>query len=182
VVVLARTLHAQRCLTKQFAARRIEKLYWALVDGYVSSDGEVDLSLLVDKRKKRVRVDRRDGKPAVTRFRIIERMAGLTLLECRPLTGRLHQIRVHLASIGHPLAVDPLYGGGRRLFLSDFKPGYRPNRRRDELPLIDRLTLHAIRITLEHPAGSAPETFEALPAKDFRATIGQLRRCQHRPG
>lgn len=182
VVVLAQTLDAQRRLTEQFTARRVEKLYLALVDGYVSSDGEVDLPLLVDKRKKRVRVDRTGGKPAVTRFGIVERLAGLTLLECRPLTGRLHQIRVHLASIGHPLAVDPLYGGGRKLLLSDFKPGYRPNRRREELPLIDRLTLHAFRLTLEHPAGSGSMTFEAPPAKDFRATLGQLRRLHPRPG
>jgi 23S rRNA pseudouridine1911/1915/1917 synthase len=176
VMVVARTLEAQQHLTEQFSGRQVEKVYLALVQGHVTGDGEVDLPLRVDKSETRSEVDPRDGKPAVTRYHVVEHVTGHTLLECRPLTGRLHQIRVHLAAIGHPLAVDSLYGGRSAVLLSHFKPGYRPSGRREERPLIGRLTLHAVRITFEHPAGTGPVTGEAPLPKDFRATLNQLRR------
>jgi 23S rRNA pseudouridine1911/1915/1917 synthase len=176
VLVYARTLEAQRRLTEAFAERRVEKVYLALVQGYVTEDGEIDLPLAVDKSGNRAEVARQTGKPAVTRYHIRERVAGHTLLECRPLTGRFHQIRVHLAAVGHPLAVDPLYGGGTAVRLSEYKPDYHTSRRREERPLIERLTLHAARITFEHPADSGPVTFESPLPKDFRATVNQLGR------
>ncbi len=177
VLVYARTLAAQRSLVSQFAARQVAKVYYAIVVGYVSGDGEVDLRVTFDRRRNRIRTTKRaDGKPALTRYRVIERLAGHTLLECRPETGRRHQIRVHLAAIGHPLAVDPLYGGGRAVLLSHHKPGYQPSARRPERPLIDRLTLHAARITLTHPTTGEPLTIEAPWPKDFRAAVKQLGR------
>jgi 23S rRNA-/tRNA-specific pseudouridylate synthase len=81
-----------------------------------------------------------------------------------------------MAAIGHPLSVDPLYGGGQAILLSHYKPRYRTNRRGEERPLIDRLTLHAARITFEHPTTRQPLTVEAPPPKDFRATVSQLAR------
>ena len=177
VLVYARTLAAQRSLVSQFAERRIEKEYYAIVAGVVAGDGEIDLRLAFDRRHNCVRTTMLpSGKPALTRYRVLQRLAGHTLLECHPVTGRMHQIRVHLAAIGHPLAVDPLYGGGRAILLSHYKPDYRPSARHPERPLIDRLTLHAARITFEHPATGARLTLEAPPPKDFRATITQLGR------
>ncbi len=177
VIVYARTLAAQRSLTEAFAERRMEKVYLALVNGYVADEeGEINLPLEVDKSGNRAEVARRGGKEAVTRYRIVERVAGHTLLECRPQTGRFHQIRVHLAAIGHPLAVDPLYGGGTAVRLSEFKADYRASRRREERPLIDRLTLHAARIRFEHPAGTGVVAIESPLPKDLRATLNQLRR------
>lgn len=175
VLIYARTHEAQRNLTAQFADRRVEKLYLALVQGYVTQDGEVDLPLQPNRSNTRVKVAA-SGKPSVTQYRVLERLVDNTLLECRPLTGRLHQIRAHLAAIGHPLTVDPLYGGGTEVMLSQYKVDYRPSRRHPERPLIDRLTLHAARITFEHPDGSGPATFEAPLPKDIRATLNQLRR------
>jgi 23S rRNA pseudouridine1911/1915/1917 synthase len=176
VQVYARTLAAQQRLVRQFAARCVEKVYYALVSGYVTGDGEVDLPLTFDSRHNRVCVVRGRGKPSLTRYRVLQRVAGHTLLECRPVTGRMHQLRAHLAAIGHPLAVDPDYGGGASVLLSRYKPGYRASGRRPERPLIDRLTLHALRITLEHPTTGATVTFEAPLPKDFRATLTQLAR------
>jgi 23S rRNA pseudouridine1911/1915/1917 synthase len=176
-LVYARTLAAQRSLVSQFAARQVAKVYYAIVVGYVSGDGEVDLRVTFDRRRNRMRTTKRtDGKPALTRYLVIERLAGHTLLECHPETGRRHQIRVHLAAIGHPLAVDPLYGGGRAVLLSHHKSGYQPSARRPERPLLDRLTLHAGRITLTHPTTGAPLTIEAPWPKDFRAAVRQLGR------
>lgn len=178
IVVYARTLDAQRALSAQFARREVEKVYLALVAGRVEHPGEVDLPLKPDKARRRVAVAHKHGKPSLTRFQVVRHLAGHTLLECRPLTGRLHQIRVHLASIGFPLAVDSLYGGGTQILLSQFKPGYRPSSRHPERPLIRRLTLHALRLTFRHPRTNDPVTYEALPPKDFRSTLTQLGRCR----
>lgn len=178
VQVYARTLDAQRALSALFEERRVQKLYLALVSGYVArEEGEIDLPLLNDKSGTFAKVDRRRGRPAVTHYRILERLAGHTLLECMPLTGRLHQIRVHLASIGHPLAVDPRYGGGQAVLLSRVKSGYRPSSRHAELPLIARLTLHAQRIAFEHPAADGLLTVEAPLPRDFSTALKQLRKA-----
>jgi RluA family pseudouridine synthase len=176
VLILARTLAAQQSLVRQFMHREIDKTYLALVSGYVPSDGEVDLPLLVDARKQITRVAGARGKPSLTRYCVVRRLAGHTLLECRPVTGRMHQIRAHLAAIGFPLAVDPPYGGGQVVLLSSFKPGYRSSRRHDERPLIDRLTLHALRVSFTHPTTGERIALEAPPPKDLRATINQLAR------
>ena len=176
VLVYARTLAAQRHLVSQFAQRQVTKVYYALVTGYVAEDGEVDLKLAFDRRRQRVEASALRGRPALTRYHIVQRLAGNTLLECHPVTGRLHQIRAHLAAIGHPLAVDSLYGNGQGLLLSSYKADYRPSGRRPERPLIARLTLHAGRITFVHPATGMPLTLEAPWPKDLRAAVAQLAR------
>lgn len=176
VLVYARTLAAQRALVSQFAERRVEKTYYALVAGYVEGDGEVDLKLAFDRRRQRVEASAVRGRPALTSYKVVQRVAGNTLLECRPITGRLHQIRAHLAAIGHPLTVDALYGNGQGLLLSSYKADYRASRRRPEQPLIGRLTLHAGRITFAHPVTGVPVTLEAPWPKDFRAAVLQLSR------
>lgn len=175
LLVLARTLEAQQDLVRQFMERSVEKEYLALVSGFVVEDGAVDLPLLIDPRKPIARVSSR-GKPSRTTYRIVQRVAGHTLLACCPITGRMHQIRAHLAAIEFPLAVDPLYGGGAAIYLSHFKPRYRPSRKHEERPLIDRLTLHAARIQFVHPATGETVTFESPLPKDFRAAINQLSR------
>jgi 23S rRNA pseudouridine1911/1915/1917 synthase len=176
LIVYARTLRAQRSLVAQFAGRRVEKTYQALVSGEVLADGRIELMLYYDKRSACMRTSQRRGKPALTYYHVLQHLPGNTLLECRPVTGRTHQIRVHLAAIGHPLTVDPQYGGGQAVYLSSYKPGYRPSRRGSERPLIDRLTLHAGRIRFEHPADGCQVTFMADMPKDLRATLTQLER------
>lgn len=176
VLLYARTRAAQQHIVRQFFQRQVEKTYLALVSGYVAQDGEVDLPLAFDRRRNRVRANPRRGKPSLTRYRIAQRLAGNTLLVCQPVTGRLHQIRAHLAAIGHPLTVDPLYGGGEAVFLSHYKPDYRPSARRPERPLIQRLTLHAASVSLTHPVDGSQLKIEAPVPKDFRAAVNQLGR------
>jgi len=97
VQMYARTLHAQRELVRQFSQRRVEKVYFALVTGYVSQDGEIDLPLVFDRRLSRVRAARTRGKPSLTRYRVAQRVAGNTLLECRPVTADTGAIRTPVA-------------------------------------------------------------------------------------
>jgi RluA family pseudouridine synthase len=180
VLIAAKNLEAERALRTAFEHDQVQKSYWALVEGeHPLVDGEeltIDLALGPDERRSgRMVVDELGGKAAQTRIRVLERFRGFTWLACHPLSGRTHQIRVHLAAIGFPLAVDPLYGRRDQLFLSEVKAGYRAKPGRPERPLITRLTLHAAAI--EVPAPRAPERsirVEAPLPKDLAQLLKQL--------
>ena len=176
VQLCARTLAAQRGLVAAFSARVVEQVYHAIVVGRPPDDGVIDVPLAFDRRRGKVIASAARGRPARTRFRVLQRLAGHALLECHAETDRQHQLRVHLATLGHPLAVDPLYGGGEALWLSHFKAGYSPSRKGEERPLIARLTLHALRLTVPHPNTGVTLMLEAPPPKDFRAAVNQLGR------
>lgn len=115
VVVMARGAAIHRELSRQFEQREVEKRYIAIVAGIVDADeGEIDLPMRKDmERTARHIVDHERGRPALTRWRVVERDAARarTRLELRPLTGRSHQLRVHLAAIGHPIVGDEFYAG-----------------------------------------------------------------------
>lgn len=177
ILVLARTPEAHRELNAQFSGRQVRKTYHALIVGAPPWDEKtVKLPLRPDgDRKHRTVVDSRQGKPANTHFRVIERFGRYTLAEAVPKTGRTHQIRVHLASQGFAIAADGLYGDGKGVFLSEIKPGYRESRR-GELPLLGRQGLHAWSLSFTHPTSGEIRQFEASYPKDFAATIRQLRK------
>ncbi len=109
----------------------------------------------------------------MTLYKIEQRFRDYTLLRCFPKTGKTHQIRVHLAHIGHPLEIDPLYNPARNesLYLSTFKRNYRTAG--EERPLIARLTLHAQKLTF-HSCENTAITIEAPLPKDFRAALNML--------
>jgi 23S rRNA pseudouridine1911/1915/1917 synthase len=179
-LVVARHLEAERALRKAFEDHAVEKTYLALVEGeHPLADGEeavIDLAIGPDERRSgRVVIDEKGGKPARTRIAVAERFRGYTLMRCHPESGRTHQIRVHLAAMGFPLAVDPLYGRRDALLLSDIKAGYRPKKGRPERPLVQRLTLHAERIRLASPGhpGRAVEVAAPLP-RDLSQLLKQL--------
>jgi 23S rRNA-/tRNA-specific pseudouridylate synthase len=123
-----------------------------------------------------VMVVSRSGKSAVTSIRVLERFRGFTFLEVQPQTGRQHQIRVHLQTIGHPLLVDPIYGQSETFFLSTLKTGFHLKEGEKEQPLIRRLTLHASALRFQHPERKEPMTITAPEAKDFLAVVRNLRK------
>ena len=182
VMMLAKAVDAQRSLTQQFEQRQIDKTYLALVHGVPeSAGGRVNQPLIVNTDKpERVRVAKKpgQGKPAVTEWTCVEQFGSIALIRCKPLTGRQHQIRVHLASIGLPLLVDPLYGGRDGFMLSSVKLRYRSKANRPERPLLGRLSLHAESIAFTHPVTTERVRFEASLPKDFNATLNQLRKLE----
>ena len=181
-VIVAKTLEAERDLRRAFEEGRVQKEYLALVDGEVSlGDGETEIHdhpIGADERRSGRMKVRRDGKPSRTRVRVERRFRGFTLLRCEPLTGRTHQIRVHLAHAGHPLTVDRLYGRRDDFMLSSIKASYRPKAGRPERPLIGRLTLHAevVGIPRGRDDGAGTVRVEAPLPKDFRTVLKQLER------
>jgi tRNA pseudouridine32 synthase/23S rRNA pseudouridine746 synthase len=125
LLLFARGAAVQRALSRAFATREIDKRYIAVVAGRLQDDcGEIDLPLAADwPNRPRQVVDAARGKPSVTRYRVLERDAHTTRVALEPLTGRSHQLRVHLAAIGHPILGDTLYadadgqGAAARLLL-----------------------------------------------------------------
>lgn len=183
VLVMAKTLEAQRALCRQFDERTVEKLYLAIIRGEPEKDhGMIDLRIKPHPGGDQRMIVSVSGKRAMTEWTVVERFGGMALLRCRLLTGRQHQIRVHLSYVGTPLLVDELYGSSAAFYLSSVKPGYRPSGRHEERPLIDRLTLHAESIEFTPPGRSDRLKITSEPPRDFRATLNQLRRLKRQGG
>lgn len=179
VVLYALSLEAERYYRGLFESRLVEKTYHALVLGEVHAGGVIDEPIAEDQsrgsRGGRMCIDKH-GKPSMTEYEPLERFRGYSLVECRPKTGRTHQIRVHMASIGHPLAVDTTYGGGESMLLSHLKSGYRPKHGRPEKPLMDRLTLHAQAVRMVPFGGGEDLEISAPHPKDMTVILTKLRK------
>ncbi len=147
LIVLARGAEAHRALSQAFAGRHVAKRYVAVVAGHVSGDeGEIDLPLITDwPNRPRQMVDHARGKPSLTRYRVLAREDGITRLVLEPVTGRSHQLRVHLLSLGHPILGDELYAPPAIAAASP------------------RLLLHAEALTLPHPVSGAIMDFHSPP-------------------
>ena len=177
VILLAREKPALVALANQFGAGTPEKHYLALVQGTPGRDSwEVAAPLAAHPtRPGQVRVDAKGGRKARTLFEVVERFAGYALVRCRPLTGRTHQIRVHLRHGGLPIVGDALYGG-RPLLLSKLKPDYRFKRNEEERPLMGRTALHAQQLTVNHPVNGEALVITAPWPKDLTVAANYLRR------
>jgi RluA family pseudouridine synthase len=177
VMLLAKSKPTLVALANLFGSEKPNKKYLSLVEGTPAQDSfEVDAKLGPHPGQiGLVRVDPKRGKRSRTLFRVLEKFSGWTLLEAEPLTGRTHQIRVHLRYVRLPLVGDSLYGG-KRLLLSRLKKGYRLKPGHSEKPLLDRVALHAAELTLPHPlTGQSLQVVAPLP-KDLTVALKYLRR------
>ena len=182
ILLCTKTRPALRQLVRDFAERRVAKRYVALVNG-IPPWGETTVKLPLGPdpaHPGRVVVRTHGGKPAETRLRVVERWRSYALVEAFPQTGRTHQIRVHLASTGHPIVGDTLYGDGRGIYLSHLKRGYK-HKNLPERPLIGRLALHAEALTFTHPDTSAETTLRAPCPRDFTVAMKYLTRFDGGP-
>ena len=187
VMILAKSDEAQSEFCGYFERKLVKKTYLALVTGIVPGrQGTINASLARNRKDPALMcVSRQKGKEAITDWKLLADFGTISLLAVTPLTGRIHQIRVHLPHIGLPLAIDPLYGVSQPLFLSDFKLDYRLGKGQTEKPLIERLTLHAYQIettawgTAPPYESNRPDCFVAGLDKKFAATLKML--TKHNP-
>ncbi|MBV6448744.1 MAG: Ribosomal large subunit pseudouridine synthase D [Nitrosomonas sp.] len=166
LLVVAKTLEAQTSLVRQLQQRTVKRDYLALVLGEVKQAGSVDAPIgrhPVHRTKMAVTAK---GKPACTHYRVIENFTGCTLLQCSLETGRTHQIRVHMQSIGYPLAGDPVYGG---------KPKNTNPAIGQILMSFPRQALHAQKLALTHPQTEQVMQWESIIPEDLRDLLLKLR-------
>jgi len=176
VILLAKSKSVLIALADLFGSEKPVKQYVALAQGRPAKDQfAVDAKLAPHPvRIGLMRVDPKNGKKSTTRFSVQERFDGWTLLRCEPLTGRTHQIRVHLRHAGLPLVGDALYGG-KPLWLSRLKRDYRLKPGHEERPLLSRVALHAEELSLAHPVTGATVTISAPWPKDLKVAVKYLR-------
>ncbi|WP_428827674.1 23S rRNA pseudouridine(1911/1915/1917) synthase RluD [Azonexus sp. IMCC34842] len=161
LLVVAKTLEAQTDLVRQLQARTVRRVYLALAAGAITTGGGIDSPIgrhPVQRIKMAVVPESRGGKPALTWFRIMEKFPYCTFIECSLETGRTHQIRVHMASLHHPLVGDQVYG--------------KPNAK---LPVFPRQALHATRLGLVHPLSGFKMQWEVPMPEDMRNLLDSLR-------
>lgn len=160
LMVIARTEAAHTSLVRQLAARAVSREYLALARGDVAQAMTVDAPIGRHPIQRTSMAVVAKGKPARTHLAVVERFGIATLIRCRLETGRTHQIRVHLAAIGHPLVGDPAYGGRRSAA---------------GIPAFARQALHATRLAFDHPATGRATQFDAPPPADLAALIESMR-------
>lgn len=171
VLAIAKNPEAYRHLSMQFENRSVTKIYHAVVDGLHQFE-----NVLVDKPILKmddglVKIGR-GGKPAQTYFTSLRSYRMHTLVECRPVTGRMHQIRVHLSLLNAPITGDEAYGG-KPFYLSSVKKGFNLKKYTDEQPLLKRMALHAYSLEFTTLTG-LPVRVNAPYPKDFLVLVRQL--------
>lgn len=177
VIVFAKNEATHKHLSLQFENRETEKYYTGLVTGNLSEKkGAISVPIIEHPVKKGVMTTAAKGKPSLTEYEVEEEFGLFSSVKFRILTGRTHQIRVHMKYLGHPVACDELYGNGAPVLLSAIKKKFKLSKMEDEeQPILKRLALHAQKLVLKDGAGATVE-MEAPVPKDIKALVSQLRK------
>jgi 23S rRNA pseudouridine1911/1915/1917 synthase len=168
LVIVAKNDTAHRRLSDQFKSREVHKTYVALVHGRIANhSGEINRPVGRDPRRRtRMKAGGIAPREALTKYRVLRCFGHFTLVEAMPQTGRTHQIRVHLASLGHPVVGDNTYGAPAKLHFGA-----------SEEPTLPRTFLHAAKLAFSHPVTGAPLEFEAPLPGDLAAFLAHLESC-----
>lgn len=171
-MIIAKDPETYRFVSMQFEHREVKKVYHAIVDGnHVFNELLVDLPIL-NAGKGNVMISRGEGKRAETYFQSLEYFKHYTLIEARPVTGRMHQIRIHLATQRASITGDEMYGG-KPAFLSKIKRNYRISKNEEEQPIMKRFALHSREVTFKI-SEKETKTFTAEYPKDFAVLLKLL--------
>jgi len=169
LMLIAKTPRALRVLSKHFRKRLVEKRYAALVHGEIETDaGSINAPIGRDADERPQWRVMEEGKPAETRFTVVERLLGATFLELEPVTGRTNQLRIHCAHIGHPIVGDEVHCGLR---IEDCGLAQSPK----------RLCLHAAKLAFHHPSSGEWLEIDSLMPDDFRAAVESFRKPRSAP-
>lgn len=172
VLAIARNPEAYRHLNMQFENRQVGKVYHAVVDGIHNFKDELVDAPILKLDDGIVKISRSEGKPAQTWFTALRSYRYHSLIECRPITGRMHQIRIHLATQRAPITGDETYGG-RPFMLSQVKRNYKLKKDTEEEPFMKRMALHAFSLQFDDLSGKR-QIVEAPYPKDIHALLRQL--------
>ena len=177
VIVFAKNESTHKHLSQQFEDRSTQKIYNGLITGKPETpNGIIDEPIGEHYSHKGEMMVSDKGKPSTTEYAVLEQFRTFSWMQFHILTGRTHQIRVHMKHIGHPIACDSLYGDGKPVLLSSFKKKFNlAKSAEEERPLLNRLALHAAVLRFKDSTGN-DYSFEAPLLKDLRALLQQLRK------
>jgi len=163
LMVIAKNDFAHKKLSEQFEKKTLQRTYWACVYGVpCPHEGEIELPLGRNPKDRKKIAVRSDGKNAITRYRVLKDFGIASLVECKLLTGRTHQIRVHLTHIGHPIIGDKVY------------KGRTPRKSEEFLKNFPRQALHAIKLEFLHPKTGKTKRFKTELPQDMKRLIDKL--------
>lgn len=173
IILFAKDPECHKYLSGLFEKHKVEKYYAGVVTGRPSEEkGEIHAPIAEHPVKKGLMAVHRSGKPSHTSYVMLRSHPAFSLVDFHLHTGRTHQIRVHAAHIGHPIACDPLYGDGNPVFLSKHKKGFKQGKFQEERPILNRLALHARRLVFDDH-GTGRDLRAPLP-KEFEVLMTQL--------
>jgi 23S rRNA pseudouridine955/2504/2580 synthase/23S rRNA pseudouridine1911/1915/1917 synthase len=175
IVVFAFNEVMHKHLSLQFEGRETSKIYNGLVLGKpAETEGVINEPIAEHPNKKGLMTVWRKGKESITEYQVLESYRHYSWMQFKILTGRTHQIRVHMRYLGNPVVCDPLYGDGKPVFISQIKSKYNLSQSEDEeRPILNRLALHSAVLTFKGIGGEEYKLEAPLP-KDLRATLNQL--------
>lgn len=175
VICFAKSEHSHKYLSRLFEAHEVGKFYAGLVVGRVTpEDGRIEAPIAEHPTVKGKMTVTRKGKASITDYKVAAQWPLYSLMQFQIHTGRTHQIRVHMQSIGHPIVCDELYGDGKPFLLSNIKRKYKLSEKEEqEKPILSRLALHSYRLVLHKEDGKLIDVQAEIP-KDMSACIKQL--------